>query len=359
MGTTIKKELSIKDTNVLKGIALLILLFHHLWYTNEGADLNGNNIIDGTEHYLQTLSISCKICVAIFVFLSGYGLTKSYKGNAKYHFAHRLTKLYLNYWLIWILFVPVGVFYFNRTFPDVYQTSHVVLMAIIDFLGLSTSFGFYGYNATWWFYSSIILLYIIYPLIHRTIKYWHLWFLVGISFSYVLGQFSSHISVLNRIWTFVEPIHYYLGVFIWGCLISQFNIISWLRQHLNTKISIALWGLFVYIAYFRIRAGWGGMNMDPYLTVLFVLVYTTIGGMEKTKNVFAFIGKHSFNIFLFHTFIFALYFHNFVYYTQNPVIQYLSLLIPCIIISVLIEKLKQIIHFDFLSKWIENIICKI
>ena len=151
------KDFSIRDTNVLKGLALLLLLFHHLWYQDANADLNGNGVIDGMEAYLQLVSISGKLCVSIFVFLSGYGLAKSYRGDLKYYFVHRFTKLYLSYWLIWVMFVPLGILFFNITFIDVYR-NHVAIRAIIDFLGLSKSFGFYGYNATWWFYSCIILL---------------------------------------------------------------------------------------------------------------------------------------------------------------------------------------------------------
>ena len=68
MGMSKLRELSIMDTNVLKGVALLILLFHHLWYQDANADLNRNGILDGMEPYLQLVSISGKICVAIFVF---------------------------------------------------------------------------------------------------------------------------------------------------------------------------------------------------------------------------------------------------------------------------------------------------
>lgn len=352
------KELSIQDTNVLKGVALLILLFHHLWYQDVNADLNGNGVIEGMEAYLQLVSISGKLCVAIFVFLSGYGLTKSYRGSVKYHFSHRFTKLYLNYWLIWLLFVPIGVLFFNISFPDVYK-DHVVIRAIIDFFGLSKSFGFYGYNATWWFYSCIIILYSLYPLIHKTFKYWYIWVFIGISFTYGLSVLSNHIGILSRFWTFLEPIKPYFGVFIWGCLISHFNVISWFKAHLSIPIRIAVIGTFGCISYFRIKSGWTGVMIDPYLAVMLVLTYVSVDCTDKVKSIFAFLGKHSLNIFLFHTFIFSMYFRNLVYYTENPIIQFFSLLIPCIVISILIEKLKDIIHLDAISKWIENTICRI
>ena len=61
-----------EDTLALKGVALLFLLSHHLFYLNDGVY---DDILLGMGHYLvQEIGIMSKICVAFFVFLSGYGL---------------------------------------------------------------------------------------------------------------------------------------------------------------------------------------------------------------------------------------------------------------------------------------------
>lgn len=52
----------------------------------------------------------------------------------------------------------MGILLFNRTFADVY-VDHILMKGIIDFMGLSNSMGFYGYNATWWFMSCIIFIF--------------------------------------------------------------------------------------------------------------------------------------------------------------------------------------------------------
>lgn len=103
------------------------------------------------------------------------------------------------------------------------------------------------------------------------------------------------------------------------------------------------------MASLRILTGWHGMQYDAYLTCLMVLAYTTIGRMEKMKNVFEFLGNHSMNIFLFHTFIYVFYFHDIVYASENPISQYLVLLVLCILISMLIEKIKIVIGFHTLT----------
>lgn len=248
------RGLSVKDTNVLKGVALLMLLFHHLWYEN--TDLDRNGVVEGAEHILQMLSISCKQCVAIFVFLSGYGLCKSYKGNVRTYFIHRFIKLYFNYWFIWILFVPIGMLLFNRLFPEVYHTD-ILLKTIVDVLGLSESFDFESYNPTWWFYSCIILLYLIYPLFHQTLRYWYVWLIVGLSFSYILGLLSKRYIELEALWTFFNPIRFYLLPFICGALLARYKIIEWVNSCKKVRINVLIWGVFDngFLTYFN-RMAW-------------------------------------------------------------------------------------------------------
>lgn len=208
---TNSSELSRHDTTVLKGIALLLMLFHHLFYDAAAAPLFDEPVAG--HHWVALFSRQCKVCVAIFVFLSGYGLAKSYKGKIRQYFAHRFVRLYFNYWLIWLLFVPVGVLFFGRTLQDVYQT-HILAHLVIDLSGMSFACGFLGYNPTWWFYSCIIILYALYPLIHRTMSSWVQWLLLALS------------VMVIPLPTFLEPIRVNLLVFIAGALFGKYNILS-------------------------------------------------------------------------------------------------------------------------------------
>lgn len=69
--TNYRMKLSIQDSNVLKGVAILIMLWHHLFLRPEYNDI----VIHG-HSIAQEIAIMCKVCVAIFVFVSGYGLTE-------------------------------------------------------------------------------------------------------------------------------------------------------------------------------------------------------------------------------------------------------------------------------------------
>ena len=165
------KPLSLRDTNVLKGIALLLLLIHHLFYIDNGLY---DDITLAGQGIVQTIGLWSKVCVSIFVFLSGYGLTVQAEktggvGSLARFYWRRFAKLMINYWFIWLIFVPIGVFVFHYTFDEAYG-NHTGIKFLLDVTGLINAFGLYGYNVTWWFYSCIILLYILFPFLYRLLK---------------------------------------------------------------------------------------------------------------------------------------------------------------------------------------------
>lgn len=216
-------NLSLKDTNVLKGLALLMLLIHHLFYKQYGLY---NDIQLTSNHWLvQEIGIWCKLCVAIFVFLSGYGLTVgAIKTNGikdlKKFYLYRFSKLLTNYWLIWLLFVPLSVFVFDRSFTDAYQTN-IIQKFILDFFGVINCFGWYGYNDTWWFYSCIIVLYLSYPFLYRLMNK-SIWLLLAVSF--VLYYFPG---------PYFHGSNIYYASFICGMLVCSYqNYIKITPPHL-------------------------------------------------------------------------------------------------------------------------------
>lgn len=103
-------ELKKQDTLALKGIAIIAMLCHHVY---------GSATDSSVFVWLGELG---KVCIAIFVFCSGYGLSASYpesiqgdnlkaivKGSFRFEIK-RLIKFYSNYWIVFLIFVPISVF---------------------------------------------------------------------------------------------------------------------------------------------------------------------------------------------------------------------------------------------------------
>lgn len=87
--------------------------------------------------------------------------------------------------------------------------------------------------------------------------------------------------------------------------------------------------------------------LDGVIAVFLAVTYKEfISSMKGLGRSLEFIGKHSMNIFLFHTFIYYIYFPDFIYWSRNPILIYMTLLAACLCVSMMIEWLKRTTGFD-------------
>ncbi len=236
-------NLGIHDTNVLKGIALIMLLVHHLFGDN--SYLYSDFFIGqtGLWHKIGTIS---NVCVAIFVLLSGYGLAKQSQNRSMDYsifYKHRLLKLLLSFWPIFILFVSIDYVVFGRTFEYVYQND-IAIKLLADFLGIIYMFGIYGYNPTWWFIGCILFLYLLYPLLYRLLQnnsfvtlimvivislipmyppvFSHFYYIIPYLFPFVLGMILAIFPPSNNVLSLVVgglvfDVIRYIRKIVWKC----------------------------------------------------------------------------------------------------------------------------------------------
>ncbi len=320
------ESFSIGDTNVLKGIAILLMLIHHLFYEQTGrySDIH----IFGNHYFINELGRVAKLCVSLFVFLSGYGLMAQteHKGcikNIKNFYIHRFKKLYLNYWFIWLIFVPISYVCYGMTFENAYH-NNLGWHLLADIWGLHSLFfnDTYCYNPTWWFYSCIILLYLFFPFMYKLIKRNPLLLiLTTLGFSFLPMNFISIIKF--------HIVAFALGMWSvnYRITISKYSFIA----------VITLLSCYIICSIFN---GYSTM-IDCIIVLLLYISYRTINLHRYIKSVLTFLGNHSMNIFLFHTFIQHFWFQDFIYESRNPLIILLTLLSVCVLISMLLEKIKK------------------
>lgn len=330
--------ISKRNSLIFKGGGILLMLFHHLFYSQYSTSLFWDYHIHVGAHdvgIVNELGIYAKLCVAIFVFASGYGLETTYLNremNVLSFYKHRFKKLYLNYWFIWLLFVPVGIFVFGRTPADAYG-NHAFIKMLLDFLGLLRLIGINGYNPTWWFYSCIILLYLGFPILHKWLsKKW----LFLLSFGIVVSRLAG-LPIISPIANYLLP--FLAGM--WGARIpvSTFN-------RLNTFDAIVAFLLLSVIRNFTSMV----CVIDTLLCISISVFLYKVKFSNWLQAIFVQLGKHSQNIFLFHTFIYLYWFKEETYFTHNPLIIFIQLTVVCYLISVAIEFIKQKIGFYKICK---------
>lgn len=291
-------SLTRQDTAVMKGIAICAMLCHHLYTCPE---MIGVGVVPYTG-VLAWLGVLGKVCVALFLFCSGYGLAANYKpvsieDDLKF-IGRRLLKFYLNYWVIFIIFVPITIFVFHRPLSAAYCEEYVWGHLVLDIFGL---LGWQSYNITWWFNTLIIILYLLFPLLHRAIR-WKPWLVVLVGM--VVMRLNTHVpfDTLDLcIWQFP----FMFGI-VWKLSEEKYvKILEWLAQHRLVAIFGALCLLiaFIIIRMFPVIPHWSGVRIDGFVACAVAMcVVTILRNSKYLMATFAFLGKHSINIYMIHTF---------------------------------------------------------
>ena len=289
-----------QDTAMMKGIAICAMLCHHLYSCPE-ALCEGITPYTGMHAWLGVLG---KVCVALFLFCSGYGLTaqyetKSIKEDIKF-VAKRLTKFYINYWVIFLIFVPISIFVFPRSLSDAYgENANTLVCLIKDILGVQ---GFKSYNVTWWFNQLIIFLYLLFPMLYRIIRFkpW-LAILAGIA----LVRVSSKIPY-NPVGIWLWQLPFVIGI-SWKLYEDKLPRVStWLSEHKGVFAisSLSLLIIAVIVRMFPIIPHWSGVRVDGFVACAVALcIVSLIRYIHYMQEVLVFLGKHSMNIYMTHTFI--------------------------------------------------------
>ncbi len=263
-------ELSKDDTLKAKGIAAVLLLWHHLFYTHPEM-----------PYIVYRSACWAKVCVHLFLFLSGYGLFYTYLSiskttNDEFHalwqfYKGRFLKLMPRYWIVFFLCVPICILVFKQFPADVFPGTHPWLRLTMQFCGVHmlAQPASYGYNPTWWFMTLILLLYLIFPFLFLcvnnlpiaslvlftlgcysdfffmpVIEYWLIPFVIGIAFArlsfidvkpLLISQKKIAIIVIFSI-LFITSISFPINHF--GIFIASFQVVVILNWRINT-----FWGL--------------------------------------------------------------------------------------------------------------------
>lgn len=224
-------ELSKSDTAGIKGIAILFMLWHHLF-------------LHSTEYgaLTQSLAVVFKVCVALFLFVSGYGLTKQYGGLEKRgvrttirFWRRRFINFFLPFWSCFILVVVIGNVC-GYTFHDAYPaTRNTLKCVLLDFFG---QMGYDSYLGPWWFNKMIIQLYLVFPLLYLLL-YNRYTAIIGLIAIVVVQLYAKRIP--GNMFFIVEG---GLPAFCLGMMSSRFSLVPDIRKKAH-KISVALTAVLI------------------------------------------------------------------------------------------------------------------
>lgn len=333
------KHFTIDNTLTCKGVAICIMLFHHLFYPQPLWENYWWKIRLGNRPLIAFMAMHGKICVTIFVLLSAYGLTFSYrklcdkekhKGKWKTDILfskNQIKKLYLLYWPIFIVAVICGGVTGLRVPSVVYES---LGEGIRDFLGIAYIIdGETPFNDIWWYISFALLLYLLFLLLYKGMRKFPY---VMLAISFVIGikpTSSIPIMIEFRRYSFVVC----MGVFM-----AESDLMSKMLNAGTRLIRIVLSGS-ACIVFFCIRCVWA-FTFDAFLAIAIIVLVVELTG-DKGWYPLKFMGKHSGNMFLIHGLLYQFFLKKMIYGFWYPPLIWGVLLGISLVCSIVIEDIKK------------------
>lgn len=358
---------NVYNSNCLKGVAIIMLLVHHCFLSPKRYSGQQLHFIL-PEPILNYIALFFKICVCIFVFISAYGITKkvmplsdnktcSLHHEIKNIMLSRLIKLLGSFIFVFLLVDLFALFYDSERFAEIYGASmkEGIQYYIIDMLGLAELLQTPTFLGTYWYYSLAIILILLTPLLYLLLKR-----IGSVPFLSLMAVINFTIEFQNRnIW------HYFLCIGV-GIVCASENIITRL---VNLELSSAkfsrmikfLLEIILLFILMVLREGPLKGELYPLWDAIIPVVLTCfccefIFIIPGLQQVLLLLGKYSVNIFLVHNYIRNVWFYDYTYHFKYPFLIVIVLLLESLVLSIFIEWLKKIIHYDrFISILINKI----
>lgn len=362
MQTNIQKSNFSKEKSfALKGIAIILMMLHHTFRSDTlYSDFHISFFPLGQQWVTRFASVA-KICVPIFALISGYGLYLSYKNSTDKGIKWtiiRYIKTFSGYWFIWIASSIITQIASGR-FEKVFGQENIwkqMLNIVIDFLGLANLYRTPTLNGTWWYMGAAFVFIVLTPFLLANEKNLCGCLLVEVIFLRVLCGKNSALAFPGSNTAFV-----YLFVFTLGMVFAKYKLVDRiinsgmkpLRFFVELLLLVLCFNLYINIEtrlFWELK--WG---IIPVLLILFCVEF--IIQIKFIGNILCFLGKHSMNIYMIHTFIRGVYFHSITYSMRHFGLVILFLLVSSLLCSIIVETIKKIIKYDvFISKLSDKLV---
>lgn len=383
------KGITSKQSVMLQGLAAAMMLYHHLFIRPDMLFVEYSTLLGETREI--RLALFCKLCVAIYAFVSGYGMCSVFlraasEGKEEMRFftllrqdytlvLQKLLRFFSIYWFCVLLYFICENLFLGKEKP--------LSELLPNLLALSDSF-----NGSWWYALEYVKILLFLPLLHllfvfekdheeRLKKKWFFLALFGLLALFLVLALNLFPSWEYHFRLFVNRLMpSYLLCAAGGFLIARFSLIPSLgklcisllprvqgpvqeetfrrsrdqgsvQEALSCRSRrlsalLSLGGLLLMFLPFLIRYAITvdamQTSLDFLLTPVFCLGFLLFLGDQKIPaQIFFFIGKHSVYIWLLHLMFLDGFFRNLVMASHTAIGIYLTLLFFSLLCAILLR----------------------
>ena len=385
----LSKGITSKQSVMLQGLAAAMMLYHHLFIRPDMLFVEYSTLLGETREI--RLALFCKLCVAIYAFVSGYGMCSVFlraasEGKKGMRFftllrqdyilvLQKLIRFFSIYWFCVLLYFTCENLFLGKEKP--------LSELLPNLLALSDSF-----NGSWWYALEYVKILLFLPLLHllfvfekdheeRLKKKWFFLALFGLLAFFLVLALNLFPSWEYHFRLFVNRLMpSYLLCAAGGFLIARFSLIPSLgklcisllprvqgpvqeetfrrsrdqgpvqealpcrSRRLSALLSLG--GLLLMFLPFLIRylitVDAMQTSLDFLLTPVFCLGFLLFLGDQKIPaQIFFFIGKHSVYIWLLHLMFLDGFFRDLVMASHTAIGIYLTLLFFSLLCAILLR----------------------
>ena len=339
-----KQEFTKEDTLVVKGMAILCLLFYHLFEHYERVTTMGVDFRPFSMDTFLLLSGFGNICVAVFAFLSAYGMTKGILSRKQeeirkqyQHACGRYLKLTANFL---VMFLSVNLLWFRKfNYTGLYGGGwQGFLYGLLDALGLSALFKTPTLNETWWYMELAIVIIFFVPLLYLVAK--------------KMGTYAILVAILLPVaveLTF-DIKRYYLVIFLGVIAAEEMWFEKLFRLHIAFPVQAAC-GVVLLALAVLFRQNYVVYHEFAYLVDgPIALLFSWFGAavlsrIPGVRQFLALCGRHSMNLYFVHTFFYMAIYQDFIYSFRYAGVIFLVLLAVSLSYSLVLEGIKRLCGF--------------
>lgn len=275
------------NAQILKGIALIVMNFHHFWaYKTWFLPENQPSIIFN-ENIDSNIGWLCRNCIGIFACITGYAFIKNNKFNNYKYCINKIISFCISYWCIIPLFYIAAIL-LNEQIPNVNTI-------LLNLLGLNLSIKITCIAFAWYVHFYIFVL-LFTPIIrHMFTSKQIINYILFISY-HVCCTIYMHHPINNKP---LYNIAYFFPFIISGMFIAKTEV----NINISPKIRLTMSSIGIIIstilAYHIPTIH--NMNIIPIYIILFIsslnsLINITFNKLYYINIFFYHIGKSSMNL---------------------------------------------------------------
>ncbi len=327
------------ETRQLKGVAILMMLWLHLFSDQASVNLCGYwlTYVNGLPLvYALTRIASC--CVPFYVLLGGYGLAKTYElRNGDVQGGRRAWTLMANFWIVFLIFVPLGCVFNSRLFPD------SMLTLLLNAVGIS-----YSYNGAWWFLLPYVVLTLLArPLIKRIFGQngRQDTMMVAVLSVVTIGVYliadDMKLDLTSPLMALVTLLNVagLMLLFCAGILLVKYRSVERARERLKKWPQMGLLAVLAVLCGVKMLLGGSSLLNVPF-TLLVVPLLLAVRWPQSLRRVMYFMGRHSTNMWLTHYFYYFI-FGRLIYGLHYPLLIFAFLTGASVACAMLLNPLTE------------------